>query len=257
MCHIAFRDDLDFSRGWLNVDSLSPHKGSHSAAGDRKNRRMPSVRVHNFAMSVDGYVAGPDQDVDHPLGVNGLRLHDWMWSTAHGRSLIGKAGGEAGIDNTWISQRAQGVGATIIGRNMFGPTRGPWEESDAWTGWWGGDPPFHHPVFVLTHFPHPSIEMHGGTTFHFVDSGIEAALDRALAAADGQDVVVGGGAATVRQYLSARLVDDLHLVIVPVLLGSGERLFENVGVDFNDYACVEHVSSSTVTHVRLRKVTAS
>ncbi len=218
---------------------------------------MPRVRVHNFAMSLDGYVAGPDQDVDHPLGVNGPRLHEWMWTTAYGRNMIGEAGGETGIDNAWISQREQGVGATIMGRNMYGPIRGPWQESDAWTGWWGDNPPFHHPVFVLTHFPHPSIEMKGGTTFHFVDSGIEAALDRALAAADGQDVVVGGGAATVRQYLSAQLVDDLHLVVVPVLLGTGERLFENVGVDFNDYACVEHVSSSTVTHVHLSKVTVS
>ena len=164
--------------------------------------------------------------------------------------MIGRAGGSEGLDDDFFSGRESGVGATIMGRSMFGPIRGPWGESD-WTGWWGEDPPFHHPVFVLTHHPHPPIEMHGGTTFYFVDGGIEAARSAAFEAAGDRDVLVGGGAATIRECLRASLMDEMHLAIVPVLLGSGERLFEDLGPSTDDYQCVEHVCSPAVTHVRI------
>ena len=157
-----------------------------------------------------------------------------------------------GLDDNFFSERESGVGATIMGRNMFGPIRGPWGTSE-WTGWWGEEPPFHHPVFVLTHQPHAPIEMQGGTTFHFVHRGIEAALDAAIEAAGDQDVLVGGGAATIRQYLRASLIDELHLVIVPVLLGSGERLFDDLGPSASNYRCIEHVCSPAVTHVRIAR----
>ena len=205
---------------------------------------MPRVRVHGFAMSLDGYVAGPDQDLDHPLGVNGPRLHEWVWSTEYGRRMMGEAGGETGIDNDMIAQRDQGVGATIMGRNMYGPIRGPWQDSDAWTGWWGDNPPFHHPGLRATHFPHPVHRNEGGAqpSTSSIPGSRPPSTERSRRPTG--RTLWGGGAATVRQYLSARLVDDLHLVVVPILLGTGERLFENVGVDFNDYACVEHISSS-------------
>jgi dihydrofolate reductase len=166
--------------------------------------------------------------------------------------MIGREGGNEGLDNAFFSERESGVGATILGRNMFGPVRGPWGKSE-WTGWWGEDPPFHHAVFVLTHHPRPPIGMQGGTTFHFVDGGIEAALSAAFEAADGRDVLVGGGAATIRQYLRASLIDEMHLAIVPVLLGSGERLFDDLGPSTDNYRCVEHVSSPAVTHVRIAR----
>ncbi|MFZ0665426.1 MAG: dihydrofolate reductase family protein [Acidimicrobiales bacterium] len=211
---------------------------------------MSKLLVRSFSMSLDGYAAGPRQDLDNPLGVGGARLHEWVFATRSGSQMIGVEGGNEGLDDEFFSKRASGVGATIMGRNMFGPLRGPWGESE-WTGWWGDNPPFHHPVFVLTHHPRPPIEMQGGTTFHFVDGGIEAALAAALEAASQRDVLVGGGAATIRQYLRAALIDDMHLAIVPVLLGSGERLFEDVGSSINDYQCVEHVCSPAVTHVRI------
>jgi dihydrofolate reductase len=214
---------------------------------------MARVRVHGFTVSLDGYGAGPDQSVDHPLGVGGARLHEWVFATRFGREMLGQEGGETGIDHEFFARRTGGVGATVMGRNMFGPVRGPWGESD-WSGWWGSDPPFHHPVFVLTHHPRPPIEMQGGTTFHFVDAGLEAALELALEAAGGADVVVGGGAATIRQGLAARLIDELHLAIAPILLGAGERLFEGVPLSATDYRCVEHVGSAAVTHVVLERV---
>jgi dihydrofolate reductase len=165
--------------------------------------------------------------------------------------MIGREGGSEGLDDAYFSERGSGVGATIMGRNMFGPIRGPWGKSD-WTGWWGEEPPFHHAVYVLTHHPHPPIEMQGGTTFHFVD-GIEAALSAAFEAAGARDVLVGGGAATIRQYLRASLIDEMHLTIVPILLGSGERLFDDLGTSTANYRCVEQVSSATVTHVRIAR----
>ncbi len=211
---------------------------------------MQRLLVRNFSISLDGYAAGPSQDLDDPLGVGGMQLHDWIFATRSGNRMIGRDDGSEGLDDDFFGGRASGVGATIMGRNMFGPIRGPWGESD-WTGWWGEEPPFHHPVFVLTHHPHPSVEMQGGTTFHFVDGGIEAALSAAFESAGGRDVLVGGGAATIRQFLRASLIDELHLVIVPVLLGAGERLFDDLGPSVSSYRCVEHVCSPAVTHVRL------
>ena len=213
---------------------------------------MPRLLVRNLSISLDGYVAGPHQDLDNPLGVGGMQLHDWVFASRSGNRMIGREGGSEGLDNDFFSGRESGVGATIMGRNMFGPIRGPWGESE-WTGWWGEDPPFHHPVFVLTHHPHPSVEMQGGTTFYFVDGGIEAALSAALEAAGGHDVLVGGGADTIRQYLRVSLIDELHLAIVPVLLGAGERLFDDLGPSAGNYRCIEHVCSPAVTHVRLAR----
>jgi dihydrofolate reductase len=211
---------------------------------------MAKVRVHNFAISLDGYGAGPDQSTDNPLGVGGERLHEWVVATRSFRQVHGGEGGDEGLDDQFSARGEVGIGATIMGRNMFGPVRGPWGD-DQWTGWWGDDPPFHHPVFVLTHHPRPSITMQGGTTFHFVGDGIEAALQRAFEAADGNDVRLGGGPATIQQYLRAGLVDELHLAIVPTLLGGGERFFEHLGGGPALYECVELVSSGAVAHARL------
>jgi dihydrofolate reductase len=216
---------------------------------------MARVRVHSFSMSLDGYSAGPDQSVENPLGQGGMQLHEWVFKTRFFQEMLGGEGGEGGLDDDYARQREGGIGASIMGRNMFGPVRGPWGDED-WRGWWGPNPPFHHPVFVLTHHARPPLEMEGGTTFHFSDEGIEVALERALDAAGGKDVLIGGGAATVRQYLQAGLIDEIHLAVVPVLLGSGERLFDDIGVGADDYRCVEHVSSPEVTHVRFAKVTA-
>jgi dihydrofolate reductase len=213
---------------------------------------MSRLFVRNLSLSLDGYAAGPHQDLDHPLGVGGTQLHEWIFATRSGSRMIGKGGGSEGLDDEFFSERETGVGATIMGRNMFGPVRGPWGESE-WTGWWGEEPPFHHPVFVLTHHSRPSIEMRGGTTFHFVADGIEAALNDAVEAAGGRDVLVGGGAATIRQYLRASLIDEMHLAIVPVLIGSGERLFDDLGPGTKSYRCVQQVCSPAVTHVRLER----
>ncbi len=213
---------------------------------------MSRLFVRNLSLSLDGYAAGPHQDLDHPLGLGGAQLHEWIFATRSGSRMIGKEGGSEGLDDDFFSERETGVGATIMGRNMFGPVRGPWGESE-WTGWWGEEPPFHHPVFVLTHHSRPSIEMRGGTTFHFVADGIEAALNAAVEAAGGRDVLVGGGAATIRQYLRASLIDEMHLAIVPVLIGSGERLFDDLGPGTKNYRCVQQVCSPAVTHVRLER----
>lgn len=215
---------------------------------------MARLLVRNFSISLDGYAAGLCQDADNPLGIGGGRLHEWIFATRSGRQMIAIEGGKQGLDDELFSARETGVGATIMGRNMFGPIRGPWGENE-WTGWWGENPPFHHPVFVLTHHPRPSVEMQGGTTFHFVDTGIASALDAAFEAAAGRDVLVGGGAAAIRQYLAAALIDEMHLAIVPVLLGGGERLFENLGPSIDEYQCVEHVCSPAVTHVRIQRTT--
>lgn len=217
---------------------------------------MPKLRVHNLSLSLDGYAAGPDQDVDNPLGVGGTRLHEWVFDTRYGREMLGEEGGAEGVDNDFLVQGDAGIGATIMGRNMFGPIRGPWG-GEKWTGWWGDNPPYHHQVFVLTHHPHPSIPMEGGTTFHFVDEGIEAALERAFDAADGQDVRLGGGVATIQQYMRAGLLDELHVAIVPVMLGSGERLFDNLDGGEQGYECVELVGSSAVAHARVAHKTTT
>jgi dihydrofolate reductase len=214
---------------------------------------MPKLRVDNFSISVDGYGAGPDQNVDDPLGAGGTRLHEWVFATRRGRQMIGEDGGDTGIDDRFFARGFEGLGATIMGRNMFGPLRGDWGDSD-WKGWWGDNPPYHHEVFVLTHHARPSLTMAGGTTFHFVDDPIDTVLERAFDAAHGEDVRLGGGVATIRQFLRAGLIDELHLAIVPILLGSGERLFENLD-GAPGYECVELVSSPAVAHVRLARAT--
>jgi dihydrofolate reductase len=210
---------------------------------------MPELRVHNLAISLDGYVAGPDQERDNPLGVGGMRLHDWVFQTRTVRQAAGKEGGTEGLDDEMIAHADDGIGATVMGRNMFGPVRGGWGD-DTWTGWWGDDPPYHHDVFVLTHHAHDPIPMKGGTTFHFVTDGIESALEQAFAAAGGGDVRLGGGASTVQQYLRAGLVDEMHLAYVPILLGGGERLFDNLGGSPLGLECVELISTPAVTHAR-------
>src|SRR5262245_20403761 len=181
---------------------------------------MTRLRVLNLAMSVDGYVAGPDQSIDAGLGVGGERLHDWVFETQTGRKMIlDEEGGETGLDDDFIAAGFEGIGAWILGRNMFGPVRGEWGDTD-WRGWWGDEPSYHAPVFVLTHYPKSPIEMRGGTTFYFVTDGIESALAQARDAAAGADIRLGGGANTVQQYLRAGLVDELHVAVVPVLLGA-------------------------------------
>jgi dihydrofolate reductase len=223
---------------------------------------MPKLRVHNFSISLDGYAAGPDQGPDHPLGVGGEGLHKWAFATPTFRQMFASEGAgktdepDESIDERFAGQGDVGIGATIMGRNMFGPIRGEWGD-EQWRGWWGDNPPYHHPVFVLTHHPQASIPMEGGTTFHFVTDGVEAALERAFEAADGQDVRLGGGAATIQQYLRAGLIDELHLAITPILLGSGERLFDNLDGGPAGYGCVELVSSPAATHVRLALMAAN
>ncbi len=216
---------------------------------------MPKLRVHNFAISLDGYGAGPNQSRDDPLGVGGERLHEWIFETRFWRQMLGQAGGDEGLDNQFLMRGDEGIGATIMGRNMFGPIRGPWG-SEQWRGWWGDDPPYHHPVFVLTHHPQPPIPMQGGTTFHFVDDPIEVVLQRAFEAAQGKDVRLGGGASTIQQYLRAGLVDEIHVPIVPIMLGGGERLFDQLGGAVDGYECVELVSTPGVAHVRLARKSA-
>jgi dihydrofolate reductase len=214
---------------------------------------MARLRVHSLSMSLDGYVAGPDQGLDQPLGIGGRRLHDWVFETRTGRQMIGAEGGSTGTDDERFALGFDGIGATIMGRNMFGPVRGPWPDEE-WRGWWGDNPPFHHPVFVLTHHPRHPLEMEGGTTFYFVNDGIGRVLERAFDAAGGADVRLGGGASTVRQYLRAGLVDDLHLAIVPVLLGAGERPLEGLDGVSDAYAGAGLVCSPAVAHVHLARV---
>ncbi|MFE3290849.1 dihydrofolate reductase family protein [Rhodococcus sp. NPDC059234] len=210
---------------------------------------MPKLRVHNLSMSLDGYAAGPHQDAENPLGVGGERLHEWAFATRTARAMHGLEGGESGLDDRFIGQGDVGVGATIMGRNMFGPVRGVWG-TDEWTGWWGDNPPYHHPVFVLTHHPRRPVAMAGGTTFYFVSDGPESALEQAVEAAGGLDVRIGGGASTVRQYLRAGLIDEMHVAIVPILLGGGERLLDDLDGGADGYQCVEFVSSPAVAHAR-------
>ena len=213
---------------------------------------MSKLRVCCFAISLDGFGAGPDQSRDNPLGVGGESLHEWFRPTRTFQAMRGSGGGTTGVDDDFAARGFANIGAWILGRNMFGPIRGPWPD-ESWKGWWGDTPPYHTPVFVLTHHPRAPIPMAGGTTFHFVTEGIEAALKRASEAAAGQDVRLGGGAATIRQYVRAGLVDELHLAIAPVLLGSGEHLFAGIDMVKLGYECSEHVPSAKATHVVLRK----
>ncbi|MFF1397453.1 dihydrofolate reductase family protein [Streptomyces sp. NPDC058287] len=207
---------------------------------------MPKLRVHNVTVSLDGFAAGTDQRMDAPFG-DGIddSLHDWMFA-----AMKDHADGKQGTDVDFVARSEDNIGATIMGRNMFGPYRGPWE-NEAWTGWWGDNPPFHHPVFVHTHHTRPSVSMKGGTDFHFTDEPVETVLARAYEAADGKDVRIGGGPATIQQYLRAGLVDELHLAIAPILVGKGERLLDNLGDGVRGYEVVELVSSPAVTHARL------
>ena len=214
---------------------------------------MSKLRVHAFGISLDGYGAGPDQSLDHPLGRGGEALHEWLYPTRTFQRMFGKDGA-TGPDDDLAARGFDKVGAWILGRNMFSASRGPWPD-DSWKGWWGEEPPYHVPVFVLTHHPRPPLEMKGGTVFHFVTEGIEAALDRARAAAAGRDVRIGGGAATVRQYLEARLVDELHLAVAPVLLGAGENLFAGLHLPALGYRITGHAPSEKATHMFISKET--
>ena len=213
---------------------------------------MSKVRVQSFATSLDGYGAGPSQDLQNPLGLRGPELMEWFMHTRLWRQMQGAGDGETGVDNRMAEQGFDGIGAWILGRNMFGPVRGPWPD-DSWKGWWGDEPPYHTPVFVLTHHPRAPLAMAGGTEFRFVTEGIHAALEQAKAAAGGRDVRVGGGVSTVRQYLSAGLIDELHLAVRPVLLGAGEHLFHGLDLPALGYECAESVAGERATHVFLRK----
>ncbi|HEY1692706.1 MAG TPA: dihydrofolate reductase family protein [Polyangiaceae bacterium] len=213
---------------------------------------MSKVRVANFSLSIDGFGAGPAQDLEHPLGENGMELHEWFFDTRTFRAMQGKEGGATGIDDDFARRGLAGVGAWILGRNMFGPVRGPWPD-ESWRGWWGETPPYHAPVFVLTHHARPPLQMQGGTTFTFVTGGIREALDRAVSAAGGKDVQVGGGASTIRQYLREGLLDELRLAIAPVLLGKGEALFEGMDWRALGYRCTECVAGEKATHVTVTK----
>lgn len=213
---------------------------------------MSRLRVHTFAVSLDGYGAGPDQDRNNPLGRGGTSLHQWLYPTRTFQRMFGKDEGTTGIDDDFGARGFENIGAWIIGRNMFGPVRGPWPD-ESWRGWWGENPPYHVPVFVLTHHPRRSLEMDGGTVFHFVTDGTEAALARAKQAAGGRDVRLGGGVATIRQYLRARLIDEMHLVIAPVLLGAGEALFPGIDLPQLGYEVTGHQRSENATHVVLTR----
>ena len=217
---------------------------------------MPRVVGHGLSISLDGYMAGANQSMQHPLGMGGERLHEWAFATRSMRELHGMEGGEAGLDDDWARRSVDGIGATIMGRNMFGPVRGPWPD-ETWRGWWGDDPPFHHPVFVLTHHARQTLEMAGGTTFTFVTGGIEEALRQARAAAGDLDVRVGGGPATIQQYLEVGLIDELHVVVVPTLLGQGERLFAGSLESLPErYECAEFQASARALHVLLVRTSA-
>ena len=208
---------------------------------------MPRLIVSGFSISLDGYGAGVRQSTDYPLGVGGENLHDWLVNTRSFKRMHGGSGGDAGIDDDFAAKGFTGVGAWILGRNMFGPVRGPWPD-DSWRGWWGENPPYHTPVFILTHHARPSLEMEGGTVFHFVTDGIQAALDRARAAAGAQDIRLGGGVATIRQYLQARLVDEMHVAVSPTLLGSGEHLLAGIDLPALGYECTACVPSAKAAH---------
>ena len=214
---------------------------------------MSRLRVESFTLSIDGFGAGPDQDLDNPLGVGGASLHGWAMTTrTFQRNLFGSERGETGVDDDFAARGFENIGARILGRNMFGPVRGPWPD-ESWRGWWGENPVYHVPVFVLTHHARAPLVMEGGTMFHFVTDGVDAALARAREAAKGKDVRVGGGVNVIQQYLRRRLIDEMHIVISPVLLGSGERLFEGVDLPALGYSCTRHVATSRATHLVLSR----
>jgi dihydrofolate reductase len=213
---------------------------------------MGKVRVSAFSVSLDGFAAGPGQDLQHPFGLGADEVPAWLRKTKMFHEMIGQPGGTTGIDDDVARGSMENLGAWIMGRNMFGPIRGPWPDEN-WKGWWGDNPPYHCPVFVLTHHERAPVTMGGGTIFHFVTDGIEAALERALQAANGKDVRVGGGVATIRQYLRTGLIDEMHFAISPVLLGSGEHLFADINTAALGYRCTEHLPTQNATHVVLTK----
>jgi len=213
---------------------------------------MTKLRINAFSVSIDGYGAGPNQSEANPMGVGAMALHQWAFATRTFQKMHGGEGGATGTDDDFAVRSFANLGAWILGRNMFGPIRGPWPDG-AWKGWWGDDPPYHVPVFVLTHYPREPLVMAGGTTFHFVTGGIHAALEQATKAANGKDVRLGGGAATVRQYLREGLVDEVHLAMAPVVLGSGEALFSGLDLASLGYRCTEHVPTAGATHVVLTR----
>ena len=214
---------------------------------------MTKLRVNAFSVSLDGYGAGPDQSLDNPLGVGGQGLFDWFFPTRTFQRNVGKNdAGTTGPDDDLARRGFDNLGAWIMGRNMFGPVRGPWPD-ESWKGWWGDNPPYHVPVFVLTHHAREPLAMEGGTIFHFVTGGIHAALEQARDAAQGKDIRIGGGAGTIRQYLKAGLIDSLHLAVSPVLLGGGEALFEGIDMKALGYRCTEHVGTEKAMHVVLTK----
>ena len=212
---------------------------------------MPKVTV-DFSISIDGFGAGPKQDLQHPLGVRGIELHSWVFGTEAWNRMHGETGGRRGVDSDFAARSFENIGAWILGRNMFGPVRGAWE-NDSWRGWWGDNPPYHVPVFVLTHHARSPLEMAGGTTFYFVTDGIDSALRQAKEAAHGKDVRIGGGVSTVRQYLLAGHIDEMHLAMSPVLLGAGEHLFSGIHLPELGFTRVRTVAGEHATHVLVEK----
>lgn len=212
---------------------------------------MQKLRIANFSISIDGFGAGPNQSIENPLGIGGEDLHQWFIPTQTFQQMGGKSG-TTGIDNDFASRGFKNIGAWIMGRNMFGPVRGPWADNN-WKGWWGNNPPYHVPVYVLTNYTRDPVEMEGGTTFHFVTEGIHAALERAFDSANGKDVLIGGGSNVIRQYLNAKLIDEMHIAVSPILLGSGESLFSNIDLLSLGYKCTEHVSTDNATHLIISK----
>ena len=213
---------------------------------------MTKVRVAGFSISLDGFGAGPEQSLENPLGKRGRELHRWLFGTRMFQAMIGKDGGSDGVDQAYAHRSMDGFGAFILGRNMFGPIRGPWPDQ-SWKGWWGDNPPYHAPTFILTHHAHEPIEMQGGTTFHFVTDGLDSALKQARAAAGAKDIKIGGGVATVRQYIQAGHVDEIPLAMAPVALGQGEALFDGLDLRALGYKTVEHVPTARATHIVLAK----
>ncbi|WP_106796674.1 dihydrofolate reductase family protein [Rhizobium sp. H4] len=213
---------------------------------------MSKVRVAGFSVSVDGFGAGPEQSLQYPLGKRGPEMFQWFFHTRTFRAMQGKDDGSQGVDEDYAARGMANFGAFILGRNMFGPIRGEWPD-DAWKGWWGPNPPYHAPTYILTHYPRESLVMEGGTTFHFITSGIHEALDKARAAAGSKDVKIGGGVSTVRQYLQAGLIDELHFAVAPVVLGKGEALFSGIDLPALGFRVTEHVASEHATHIVLAK----
>lgn len=213
---------------------------------------MSKIKVAVFSISLDGFGAGPKQDKENPLGVRGMELHGWFFDTEVFKKMQGQSGGSKGVDNDFGLQSFENVGAWILGRNMFGPVRGPWD-GDSWKGWWGNNPPYHTPVFVVTHHARPPLVMEGGTTFHFITDGPESALKQAKAAANGKDVRIGGGVSTIRQYLTANQIDEMHLAVSPVFLGEGEHLFSGIDLSKLGFAPPKTVPGENATHVLVKK----